>query len=110
MNVNLHIERLVLDGLPLNRPQSAVLKSSLERELARLLEHRGINTLASGAVPELSAAAIQLSPDGRPAQWGRQIAHSLFSGMTSAPANVAQPKHLRGGANPPPASRQPAAH
>ncbi|HEY4249111.1 MAG TPA: hypothetical protein VGM64_19965 [Lacunisphaera sp.] len=110
MNVDLHIERLVLNGLPLTHRQGIVLQNALERELSRLLEQRGIEPTTMGAVPQLPLAAIQLSASGQPAQWGRQIAHTLYAGIANPrPANRGQPKHLRGGSKPPPASRQPAA-
>jgi len=51
MNVDLHIERLVLDGVPLNRRQSVALKDALECELSRLLEHRGLASVAGISVP-----------------------------------------------------------
>lgn len=111
MNVDLHIERLVLDGLPLNQRQSVVLQHALERELSRLLDHRGIDAPTGSAVPQLPIAAIQLSAGGQPAQWGRQIARTLYTGIASSPsAHRLPPQNLSGGSTPPPASRQPAAH
>lgn len=107
MNVDLHIERLVLDGLPLNQRQSVVLQNALERELSRLLEHRGLDTPTGSAVPRLPIAAIQLSAGGQPAQWGRQIARTLYTGIASSPsANRVPLPNLGGGPTPPPASRQ----
>ena len=38
MNIELHIEHLILDGLPLSRAQSMDVQQALEVELTRLLE------------------------------------------------------------------------
>ena len=109
MNVDLHIERLVLNGLPLNRQQSAVLQDALERELGRLLEHRGFDTAASVAVSHLPVADIQLPPGSPPAQWGRQIARALHRGIAGAPVNRDHSTILNGSSLPPSAPRPPAA-
>ncbi len=88
MNINLHIERLVLDGLPLTSGQSRTVQAALECELAALFEERGIKTISGGAVPHLSVAPIQLSPDGQPRQWGRQIARTIYDGLAPAAASA----------------------
>ena len=109
MKIDLHIERLILDGLPLNRREGAVLQNALERELAQLLGQGGIHRLTGGAVPQLPVPAIQLSPGGQPAQWGRQIARALHGGLAAhAPARGAADT-LRGDFNSPPVSRPSAA-
>ena len=109
MNLALHIERLILDGLPLSRPQSVALQNALEGELSRLLANRDTATLTAGSVPQVAIPAVQLSASGEPAQWGRQIAHALYRGIAQAPANSIQSQNFRGGLNPPPSSRHPAA-
>lgn len=86
MNINLHIEQLVLDGLPLMPGQGPAVQAALEAELSRLLAERGMGNLSGGAVPQLSVPSIQLSPAGPPAQWGRQIARTLYDGLAPAPA------------------------
>ncbi len=35
MNINIHIERLVLDGLPVTGPDSSIVQVAIETELAR---------------------------------------------------------------------------
>ena len=83
MNISLHIERLVLDGLPAHAGQVVVLQAALETELARLLAEHGLPGVTPGAIPQLAAAPIQLSA-GAPAQWGRQIAGSLANSLSPA--------------------------
>ena len=41
MNINLHIERLILDGLPIEPRQRAQVQAAVEAELARLLRPAG---------------------------------------------------------------------
>jgi len=84
MNINLHIEQLLLDGLSLTPGQGAAVQAALEVELTRLLKERGMGNLSGGAVPQLTVPSIQLSPAGAPAQWGRQIARTLYHGLAPA--------------------------
>jgi hypothetical protein len=83
MNIRLHIERLVLEGLPVTSVQAPRVKAAVEAELGRLLSEGGVShELASGAaLPSVIAPAVQ-SPRGvSPAQLGTQIAQSVFAGM-----------------------------
>jgi hypothetical protein len=83
MNVNLHIERLILDGLPIEAGHRAVLQSEIETELARLLTDNGVaeNWQNGGAVPRVSANAIQMTAQSNPAEVGRQIAGSIYGSI-----------------------------
>ncbi|HEX8267917.1 MAG TPA: hypothetical protein VF596_21140 [Pyrinomonadaceae bacterium] len=83
MNINLHIERLILDGLPLEAKDSATLHSAVEVELGRLLSQNTdvSNWQSGGAVPSVRADAIQLKAESSPAQIGRQIAGSIYGGI-----------------------------
>ena len=85
MNIEVHIERLVLDGLPLTASQGRAVQAALEGELARLLRTRGADALSAGAVPCLKVGSIQLAPGGQPAGVGRQIAHMLCEGLAPRP-------------------------
>lgn len=86
MNVRLHIERLVLDGLELERGHEPVLRAALEAELTRLIADGGGAThlLHAGMVPRLSAPGIETAGrGGDPAHLGRQIARSVFDSLGS---------------------------
>jgi len=82
-NIQLHIERLVLDGISLSQAQRPILQAAVEAELGRLLTEGGLGAgLQTGlALPSISAPTIQLSPDGNPTQWGHQIAQSVYRGI-----------------------------
>lgn len=83
MNINLHIDRLILDGVNITPSQRHLLQASVQTELARLFTEGGMSSgLASGgALPHVSASGIQLANGNDPAQLGRQIAQSVYGGI-----------------------------
>jgi hypothetical protein len=77
-----HIERLVVDGLPLTAAQAARMQPALERELARLIARHGDVTAWAGSMQPVDAAAPALRWDGaRPHQLGRALAHRVFASL-----------------------------
>ena len=82
-NIHLHIERLILDGLQIERAQGPHVQAAVEAELTRLLTENGLGAASAtgGAVPSVPVNAIQLAPDSSPAQMGIQIAQSVYSGI-----------------------------
>lgn len=83
MNIQVHIERLILDGVTIAPSQRHLLQSTVESELARLLTNGGVASgLAGGvALPQVSASDIQLAGGNDPVQLGRQIAQSVYGGI-----------------------------
>lgn len=83
MNINLHIERLVLEGVNIALGQRHLLQASVEAELTRLLTAGGLSpSLAQGtALPRISASGIQLMAGDNPTQIGQQIAQSVYGGI-----------------------------
>lgn len=83
MRIRLHIEHLVLDGLPVTAAQGAQVKAALETELGRLLSAHGVaREFQSGAaLPSVNAAAMQAPRGAAPGALGTQIARSIFSGV-----------------------------
>jgi len=84
MNINLHIERLVLDGVNIAPGQRPLVQAAVESELTRLLTAGGLSPdlTGGGALHRVSANAIQLnSSAGGPADLGRQIASSIYGGI-----------------------------
>jgi len=86
MKINLHIERLVLDGLPLADGQGAIVRAAVEGELARLLGDGGITqSLQEGiAPPNLRTDVIALNAESSPTQVGQQIARAVHGGLLTA--------------------------
>lgn len=85
-SVHLHIERLVLEGLPVRHHQGTFVQAAIETELTRLLSEGNLSALSGGAVPHLPVASIQLAHDNKPSSMGRQIAQALYGSLASAPA------------------------
>jgi hypothetical protein len=91
MKIHVHIERLVLDGLPLGPGGGARVQAAVEAELARLLAQGGAEGgvaeawPAGGAVPDVPATAIRLAPGARPAEIGGEIARSVYGGIGGRP-------------------------
>ena len=82
MNINLHIERLVLDGLNIAPGQRDLLQASVTTELTQLLNNAGLtgNLVEGVSLPRLFASSIQLT--GKcPTQLGQQIAQSVYGGI-----------------------------
>ena len=73
MNINLHIERIVLDGMPFESRDRAKLQAAIETEITALLAgDTGMpGLLSGGAVPRVSANEISLKQGDGPAQLGK---------------------------------------
>ena len=86
-SVHLHIERLVLDGLPVSHGQSSFVQAAVETELTRLLAEQGLSRASAGALPHLTGCSIQLTHDSQPAHLGHQIAQAVYGGLTPTTAS-----------------------
>jgi len=84
MNIRLHIDRLVLEGLDVPSASRAALGAALEQELARLIAAGGLAPWLAGgtAVPSMDAPPIDAP--GSPHQLGTAIAGALYAGMGGA--------------------------
>jgi hypothetical protein len=91
MNLSLHIERLVLHGLPLSSADSVLLQAAVEAELALLLGKPLTLPATPGAEARLTGTAISLRPETPVPELGKRIANSIFASL--CPAGVGnQPK------------------
>jgi hypothetical protein len=83
LRISIQIERLVVDGIDLQRSQRPWLQAAFEQELMRLLVQKGLHQdLASGvAVPRLNAPAIEVHPKTKPQVLGQQIAQAVHRGI-----------------------------
>jgi hypothetical protein len=81
MNINLHIDRVILDGLRLDDGQQKVLQATIEYELLSLIKEQGLGSINGGARPSVAADGIQLERGYSSAQLGRQIAQSVYGGL-----------------------------
>jgi hypothetical protein len=83
LRIQLHIDRLVLDGLPVDWTSGPAIKAAVEAELTRLLSKGGLAPeLASGiVVPALRGGSINVADKVEPAALGRDIAGAVYGGI-----------------------------
>jgi hypothetical protein len=82
MNVNLHIERLVLEGVTLDRYGTPLLEQALQTELMRLFSEKNLATsLAGGMMPSLRGESIRTEPKMAPSRLGSAIAQSVYGAI-----------------------------
>lgn len=83
MRINLHIERLVLEGLPLHRRESSHVQAAVQQELTRILSLNGIAPHLQGgvAMPRAQGSNLQFAREASPRQLGTQIANSVHEGL-----------------------------
>ena len=79
MNIRVHIERLVLDGLPISRHDGPSVQAAVEAELGRLLAAGKLSPelRAGGALASVRANSIKVKKNSTPVTLGQQIAGSL---------------------------------
>lgn len=84
VNVNIYIERLVLNGLSISYHQQPLLQAAVETELTHLFTTNGMaNGLLTGsAVSHISVGDIQLADDSDPTNLGQQIARAVYEGLS----------------------------
>ncbi|MBL9135483.1 MAG: hypothetical protein JNK85_06425 [Verrucomicrobiales bacterium] len=85
MSVRLHIERLVLDGVPGDARHLGRLRAALEVELGRLLSAHAAGGLSSGTLhlASVDAPEVRWSANADPTDSGRQLAQAIFAGVSS---------------------------
>jgi len=83
MNIYIHVERLVLEGLPITPDQRLQVQATVEAELARLLTATGLSVslLAGGTWSLVPANGLEWAHDGSPAHLGQQIARAVYGGI-----------------------------
>ena len=83
MKINVRIERLILDGLPIERRDGAAVRAAVEAELAELFNSGELSPalLSSSMVPSLRAAAIELQETVNPTGLGQQIAQAVHKSL-----------------------------
>ena len=95
--IHLHIERVVLDGLDVERRAAPHVQAALEAELGRLLAKGGLqpDLAAGGAVPSLRGGTLEAASGGAPDALGASIAQAVYGGIGGA---LADPHAPHGGA------------
>ncbi len=87
MRIELHIERLVLEGVGVDRRHSTAVHETLTTELTRLLTAPPARSWQqSRIVPRMSTLPVT-SDVGDPGGLGRSIATSIYGGLTTPARN-----------------------
>lgn len=84
MNINLHIERLILDGIAMQPGQHYLLQASVQTELTRLLGEGGLAghfLMAGGTQARILSPSIRLDSGLASADLGQQIAGAVYAGI-----------------------------
>jgi hypothetical protein len=81
MNINVHIERVVLDGVRVGETRG--MRRTMERELTRLLAEGGLSPEfhGGGALPSVRGGTIGLEKGCPAARLGAQVAGAVYHGI-----------------------------
>ena len=83
MNLHLHIERLILEGLPLEASGEPALRAAVEAELAQRFSAAGLGSGLGrgGAFAATPIGHIDLPPASEPAELGRRIGGAVHGSL-----------------------------
>ncbi len=82
MNVNFHIDRIVLRGLPISGRNIPCLEAALRAEIVAQLNTGGYGaSLAGGLLTRMRTQPLTMEPGTAPARLGRQIADNLCGAL-----------------------------
>jgi hypothetical protein len=92
--IEIHIERLVLDGVHLESGGAERLQQAITAELERLLQEQsagspagGLSAGPGGVYPRVDAGQVSWAPERGPEALGRQVAGALHRGLQPAPTS-----------------------
>ena len=84
MNINIQIERLILEGVSIPRSQHPQLQAAVEAELSRLFSVNGLPpNLKNGGTIRKLPANINVTQTTEPTQMGQEIAQSIYGELNS---------------------------
>lgn len=83
MNITVHIERLVLDGIPVPQRHRPLVQAAMEEELARLLALDGLASdfQQSHVQQRILAGVLEVKDNDEPTVLGRNIARAVYKGI-----------------------------
>ena len=83
MKINVHIERLVLDGLRMDWRQGRRVQQAVAGELARLLSNERVQPRlgAGGTLASINGGSIEAEKLSDPSGTGTAIAAAVYSGL-----------------------------
>lgn len=83
MKIHVHIERLVLDGLPVDRHSAPMIQEAVQAEVKRLFADSGASQslLSGGSVPSLRTAPVHFASQSQPEAVGHKVANAVHGGL-----------------------------
>lgn len=83
MNLNLHVERLILDGMDIPARHHPAIQEAVITELTRLITEGSLKLGldADSSLYEMPSATFQLSNGSEPTELGQQIARAVYGGI-----------------------------
>jgi len=83
MNITVHIERLILDGIAVPQQHRSLVQAALEQELTRLLAKDGLSNdfQQSHVLQSVLAGVLEVKDSDEPAVLGRNIARAVYKGI-----------------------------
>jgi hypothetical protein len=81
MKIHVHIERVILEGVAVDRPR--LLRGALEKELTHQLTEGGLSAefQHGGAAPRVSGGGIKFAEGHPSARLGTEIANAVYRGI-----------------------------
>ena len=84
MKINIHIERIVIDGLAVDRHTAPQIKQAVQAELSRLIQQGQLESLSSSAaIANLRTESISLQPTAGAHSVGTSVARAIHGGLIS---------------------------
>lgn len=82
MRIQVYIDRLVLDGLPVQNHEGSAIREAIERELTRLLAEGGLSPelVTNGAFTDLPVGTMKVA-ESNSTKIGREIARTIHRGI-----------------------------
>lgn len=83
MNMSIHIERLILDGLSLPYRDRSRLQAAVEEELARWLVSGSlaVDLRSPGMLSRVTGGVVEVNGEEEPGLLGKRIAQAIYRGI-----------------------------
>jgi hypothetical protein len=83
MDINLHIERLVLDGVGIQPQQAHALKAVVESALRQQLVSQGVGSgmRSEASSPSVRGGSVSIQIGQGTGSLGQQIGHAVYRGI-----------------------------
>lgn len=83
MNINVHIDRLILDGIDVEPSQKKELKVAVETELSQQLVNLGIGSTmqSNNNHQSVEGGSFSIENVRRPTRLGQQIGNAVYKGV-----------------------------